>query len=125
MSPQILITRRVHPGMTLQEAVMTGALADHEVEIVHYDDGDGPYATVVDLAPGRIADEGMAEWADVLSAPIQAISDWYGTPMIHLEMEDTEAAMDRVRAFVEAYGGSCSEAQWYLWFCDDPEGAVE
>lgn len=94
-----------------RDLIETGMLADFECEVVHYNDGDGPYATVCDLSMKDFTKEGLAEWKDVLDAPASIrMHDLYG-PIIYLWMENTEEAMDRVRDFTVSLGAG--DMRWF------------
>lgn len=102
--------------LRLIDLIDAGLLSSVYFELAHSLDEDAPYATVCGIAADNLSDDARREWADVLSAEVESVSPYCEYLWIDLRMKHTEEAMDRVKDFVEALAGYCTDKDYERWF---------
>ena len=94
-------------------------LVPENCEIVHHDDADAPYATIVELNRKTLKEAGREYWRDVLSLPIVETMPYGNQIMIKLGGPSSKECMDRVKYFATSLAGYIGEKKYNEWFNDE------
>lgn len=100
------------PGEWMNLAGLIGCNL-HDVHLLH-DSEEHDLATIVDLTPGTLTEQGKQDWADVLAAKVENISHGYYGTQIDLSGCDAE----RIRDFSYMLAGQCSVSDYDKWVRD-------
>jgi hypothetical protein len=86
----------------------------HDVHLIH-DSEDHDVATIVELTPDTLTEQGKKDWADVLNAKVENISQGgYGT---QIDLSGCEA--ERLRDFSYLLAGQYSLSDTRRWLNDE------
>jgi len=88
----------------------------HDVHLIH-DSEEHDLATVVDLTPDTLTEQGKRDWADVLAAKVENISNgYYGT---QIDLSGVKA--ERLRDFSYMLAGDCPVSDYDRWVNSDEQ----